>query len=276
MSIAPIRMDAVRFVSDGAYEGAGKSRGLARGLLVYLGDLDLTGEGMGIGGVAARGRRHTCFSRSRADEAEGEFGRTFLLDTRMIWSIWGRPSPWLTRLTESAVRVYMRLPSLQLALLSCVPTLRRALRIDPLLETVPVEGRVTVTWAVDEGRVDVRAVVHPPVKPGITICLLNEVSADWFTMAVRGERTAPPPSAWETFSPHDPPDCLYDPVHGIRFTMTRASVSPPPVPWNAFWGRERTGDLCWAGFCLELGPLDGLREPLEARYSIAFAGGVCA
>ena len=110
------------------------------------------------------------------------------------------------------------------------------------------------------------------MQPGSTVCLLNELSAEWFTGSVRNGEVGPPPPGWEAIDPHDPPAHLYDPVHGLRFTITAPSVSPP-VPTRLFWGRERTGDLCWAGFCLELGPLDALQEPLEARYSIDFTGG---
>ena len=65
-------MDAIRIVPGGNYEGTGRSRGLARGLLVFFGDLNLTGEGMGIGGVAVRDRTCTYFSRSWNDRADGD------------------------------------------------------------------------------------------------------------------------------------------------------------------------------------------------------------
>lgn len=268
-------MDAIRIVPGGNYEGAGRSRGLARGLLVFIGDQNLTGEGVGIGGVAVRDRTCTYFSRSWNDRADEDgFGRTYTLDTRMSWSVMGRTSPLLTRWIESAVGAYMRLPSLQRILTLPVLPLRRTLAIDPLFETIPPVGQVTVTCVVQGGRVDVRAEVHPPMKPGSMVCLLNELSAEWFTAAVRNEKIVPPPPGWEMIGPHDPEVHLYDPVHGVRFTMTGPSISSP-VPSRIFWGRERTGDLCWAGFCLELGPLDGLQEPLEARYSIGFSGEGC-
>ena len=268
-------MDAIRIVPGGNYEGTGRSRGLARGLLVYFGDLNLTGEGMGIGGVAVRDRTCTYLSRSWNDRADGErVGRTYTLDTRSGWSVMGRPSPWVTRGIESAVGAYMRLPSLQNLLLRPVPRVRSALKIEPLFETVPPVGEVSVTCAVQGGHVDVRVKVHPPILPGSTVCLLNELSAEWFTAAVRNEAIAPPPPGWEALGLHDPPVYLYDPEHGVRFTLTGPSVFSP-VPSRLFWGRERTGDLCWAGFCLELGPLEDLQEPLEARYDIHFSGDGC-
>lgn len=269
-------MDTIRIVPGGNYEGTGRSRGLARGLLVFFGDLNLTGEGMGIGGVAVRDRTCTYFSRSwndRTDDGDG-FGRTYTLDTRISWIFMGRPSPLLTRWIESAVGAYMRLPSLQSLLLRPLPPLRSALGIDSCFETVPPVGEVSVTCAVQGGHVDVRVEVHPPIKPGSTVCLLNELSAEWFSAAVRNREIAPPPPGWEAIDPHDPPTYLYDPEHGVRFTLTGPSVSSP-APSRLFWGRERTRDLCWAGFCLELGPLEDLQEPLEARYDIDFSGDGC-
>ena len=41
-------MDKIWIVPDSVYQGEGISKGQARGLLVYYGDCNLTGEGMGI------------------------------------------------------------------------------------------------------------------------------------------------------------------------------------------------------------------------------------
>lgn len=266
-------MDAIRIVPDRGYEGEGRSLGLARGLLVFYGDQNLTGEGMGIGSVAIRDRTGTYFCRSSggwADEA-GK-GRTYTLDTRIGWAIGGRPSPLLSRGVEAAVGAYMHVPSLQRLLMLPVQPLRRRLGISPVFQAVPPVGRVTVDSEVKGGRIDVRAGVYPPLRPGSVVCLLNELSADWFTAAVRDGAPAPPPPGWEPLGPGDPPAQLYDPSHGLRFTLTEYSV-PPDLPARTFWGRERIGDLCWAGFCLELGPLGGLRGPFEARYGIDLSGG---
>lgn len=87
----------------------------------------------------------------------------------------------------------------------------------------------------------------------------------------QGRRGRPSPPGWEAIDPCDPPH-LFDPIHGLRFAIGGVSAAPP-VPTRLFWGRERAGDLCWAGFCLELGPLDNLHEPIVARHGIDFTGG---
>lgn len=269
-------MNAIRIVPEGNYQGSGISHGLARGLLVFWGDLNLTGEGMGIGSVAVREPTCTYFSRSWDDVAEGDmFRRTFTLDTRMSWSVFGKISPLITQWIESAIGAYMQLPSFQRILMLPVLPLRSALHIHPVFETVPSHGQVTMTYIVKDGQVAVRAEIHPLTKAGSVICLLNELSAEWFTSAVRNETIVPPPPAWESITSKNPPASLYDPVHGIRFALLLPSVvssGRSPVKSNIFWGREHTNDLCWAGFCLELGPLDGKQDVIEARYSICIAG----
>ena len=54
-------MNEIRNIPDSIYQGEGISKGLARGLLVYYGDQNLTGEGMGIGSIATRDHECTTF-----------------------------------------------------------------------------------------------------------------------------------------------------------------------------------------------------------------------
>ncbi len=266
-------MDTIRIVPGAGYAGEGKSQGLARGLLVYYGDRNITGEGMGIGSIALRDREYTCFSRSWTDsEEDGVLRRTFALDTRMRWGIRGIPSSLLTRWIESGTSTYMLHPRLQHIVMLPVFPLRRLLGIHPLFETIPSRGTVTFTYRVTGLHVEVHAEIDVLTGSRDTLCLLNELSAAWFTAGWDGEQPAAPPPGWEKVSLDQLPVSLVDPVHGIRFTMDKPSASTP-VPLAVFLGREHTGDLCWAGFCIELGPLDGSQEFPEIRYSIGFATG---
>ncbi|MGB9176123.1 MAG: hypothetical protein WCB46_05230 [Methanoregula sp.] len=273
----PESMDAIGIVPGAEYSGEGISQGLARGLLVYFGDQNITGEGMGIGSIALKDQDYTYFSRSWTDSKEdGVLRRTFTLDTRMRWSIGGsKPSSILSRWIENGISIYMQLPRLQGILMLPVLPLRTLIRIHPLFETIPSRGKISFTYRVTGHHVAVHVEIQDLPGPQHTLCLLNELSAAWFTAGWEGKQRSAPPPGWEKVSPAQLPVSLVDPVHGVRFSMGNLSVSPP-VPLTIFRGREHTGDLCWAGFCIELGPFDGLQGLPEVRYCIDLATGACS
>lgn len=265
-------MTGVSIVPD-QYRGDGISEGLARGLLVWSGGENLTGEGMGIGSVAIRCPGFTCFSRTCTDRpgGEGVITRTFLVDTRMSWSILGTVSPWLTRSIESGVGAYMRFPGLQRILMAPVMPLRSLLSVHPVFESIPPSAEVTFTYRITGTAVDISARVRPLADPLGTVCLLNELSADCFPAGWNGG-IVPPPPGWEELNGERDAAALYDPVHDIRFSIAAVSTSPPLQP-RVFWGREKGKDLCWAGFAIEVGSLDGVAVPDEVRYRIEFTVG---
>ncbi len=267
-------MDNLRIVPGAGYSGEGISLGLARGLLVFYGDCNLTGEGMGIGSIAVRDRHATYFSRSTEDSMDegGVFRRTFTLDTRMRWSIRGRPSGLLTRGIESGISTYMRHPRIQALVMLPVPLLRRLLGIHPLFETIPSPGSVTFSYRITGQQVTVGVQFDFPARSGMTVCVLNELSGAWFTAGWNGERPVSPPPGWEKVGPGQVPVSLVDPVHGVRFFMDPPSASPPR-PLTVYKGREHAGDASWAGFCIELGPQDDLQELPEVRYCVGFTTG---
>ncbi|HWS21291.1 MAG TPA: hypothetical protein VN227_01470, partial [Methanoregula sp.] len=170
-------MNHIRIIPDSTYQGEGISTGLARGLLVYYADQNLTGEGMGLGSIAFRNPECTYFSRSWTDASEeaGVHKRTFTLDTRMRWSIYGRPSDLLTRLIEFGISAYMQLPRFQGSIMLPVPALSSLLGIHPLFETIPSRGKVTFSYQVTGNNVEVQVEIITPVMPQDTLCLLNEL-----------------------------------------------------------------------------------------------------
>ena len=193
-------MTGIRIVPGGHFRGEGISEGLARGLLVFYSTTNLTGEGMGIGSVAVREDRSTYFSRSADDVSGGGplFTRTFLIDTKMSWSIGGKISPLLTGWIEYAIGKYMRFPRIQRILMMPVIPLRKMLGIHPVFEEVPLRAKVRLTYNVDGSGVDI--IVHyEPVTdtPGI-LCILHELSAGCFTAGWEGGTVCPPPLGWES------------------------------------------------------------------------------
>ena len=262
-------MGGIRIVAGADYAGEGISRGLARGLPVYYGDCNLTGEGMGIGGIALRNREYTYFSREWTDSHDdGVFRRTFSLDTRMRWSFLGLPSGPLTRLAESGASVYMRVPRLQPFLLWPLYPVRTLLGIHPVFEPVASAraGHVHVP--------DCRRARGRPRRagdPGRRRRYPLPAERDSARHGSRPDgdegRAGRPPPGWERVGSDGLPVSLVDPVHGVRFSMDRPAASPS-VPLTVYRGRERNGDRCWAGFCIELGPLDGSGR--SARSAVSY------
>ena len=272
--VVTVPMDDIRIIPPADYPGEGRSLGLSRGLLVYYGDLNLTGEGMGIGSVAFRDQGCTYFSRSWTDSTEqGVFKRTFTLDTRMRWSIGGISSGLLTRLIETGISAYMHFPRIQGIILSFSSHTPFPHRHSPAVRNnlLPA-GNITFTYRVTGHHVDVHVGGTLTDRSHGTICLLNELSAAWFTAGWDGERPVSPPPGWEKVSLSRLPVSLVDQVHGIRFFIDEPSVSPP-VPYTVFQGREYARDLCWAGFCIEIGHMNKSQSLPEVQYRIGFIRG---
>ena len=82
------------------------------------------------------------------------------------------------------------------------------------------------------------------------------------------EKIGPPP-VWEPIAGGNLPVSLLDPVHAIWFFLDPPIV--PSVPFTVFRGREYTGDLCWVGFCIEVGSPGNLKGYAEVRYHTGFA-----
>jgi hypothetical protein len=266
----------IRIVPPGGYTGEGRSRGLARGLLVFSGELNLAGEGMGIGTVALRSDNDTFFSRSWTDiTGDNVFRRIFSLDTRMSWRFRGRPSILLARLIGIGIGLYMKVPWLQDIIIAPAIRLRILIGIEPCFEHVPPRGSVEFTYQVSGRHVDIHVASPMEAGPHETLCLLNELSAAWLTNGWDGTRQVPPPPGWKEVRLAQLPVSLVDPVHGILFCIGKLTVDPP-VPYRVYQGREHKGDLCWAGFCIELCPECGSQRFPEVRYTVGLEPGACS
>jgi hypothetical protein len=267
-------MDGVRFSADADFAGSGISYGLARGLQVWAGPDNLTGEGMGIGTVAIRTKDGTFFSQSAAGNSENSshFTRTFAVDTKMSWGICGTASPLLTRLAEHAIGLYMQHPHLQRYFMAIVPPLRKITGINPVFEKISPCAEVAFTYTIERIAVDVAVRITAGTDLVGTLCILNELSADAFSAGWVDGRTDLPPG-WQALPDEMHLPSLYDPVHEIRFSIADiAGIQPAAM--QLFWGREKAEDLCWAGFCIELRLCKGSPIPSEIRYRIVLTEGI--
>lgn len=253
---------SIRFVHDSHYRGEGRSHGLARGLLVFDNEKNLTREGMGIGSPVILAGGNTYFSRSCYSAYSDEDTRTssFLLDTGLDWGFGEHPVRSLTYLINRTVNVYLQHPSLQ-SFLPAGSMVRSLLGIRPIWHTVLPLGEIYFEYRVCYPEVEISCHIIRLVENVSSIILLNELGADVFTHVWSEGRICAPPSGWDRW-PHDA--WLYDPVHRLHFRIALEEVSPS-VNADIFWGREHIMDLCWAGYGIAL---EGRLTGSTCRYIV--------
>jgi hypothetical protein len=250
------RLDLIRFTGDD-YPGEGESRGYSRGVLVFSGLRNLTGEGMGIGSIAIRKGRYTYFP-SRHTTGSGEEGileRTFYLDTWRKWAWRGRPSSLLTRSMETAARCYMAVPPVQ-SLLFLRSPLYRALSINPMSELVPPVAIARFRYDFRKNGIAVSCDVWSGDNTLPRIFILNELDGGLFCRSVRDGSPRPPPSGWQRC--RDPGAGLLSPDQDLVFRVSDIAVEGDAA-WSLYWGREHTSSLRWAGFEIVIDPARGAR-----------------
>jgi hypothetical protein len=250
------------------YRGEGRSQGLSRGLLVLAGEENVIREGMGIGCPAVLSNGEPVFSRTcyLKKREKDQIECTFLLDTALKWGITGRPSRLLTGLVNRTVDLYMRHPALQ-PLLPLGSGFRSLFLIRPFWFDVSPVAEVQYRYRVKEGSAEMDCRIHGFGRNLPVIYLLNEVGADAFAATWCGGKTLAPPRGWEP--------CLipterwfYDPSRDLHFRVVMKEVSEG-MSMHLFWGREKTRDLCWAGYGIQLVP----ERPLvtaTCSYTVTF------
>jgi len=259
-------MQSIELGTDDRYPGEGVSLGLARGLLVRADGKDLIREGMGIGSPALKTTWRTFFSRRYETEASGDrIVRTYAIDTEMLWSRNGRVSPFYTCCAEALSILYMRYRWMQ-ASVNAIPEIRRSCRMDPVFAGIPPVAKARFEYTLRPGGVDVDCRIRALQGTLPKIFLLNEVSADAFSAGRRAGKAVSPPMGWELL---EAPSALYDPVRGLTFSVDSVSAGDG-ASTRLFWGRERTDEICWAGFEIELDP--GRATDVSCSYRVDFDG----
>jgi len=250
------------------YRG-GRSSEFAEGILVRDGDLDLTGEGMGIGSVALRTTDFTYFPQnSRTVHHNDDVSRIFLLDTRIVWRFWGITSVWLTGLMEKLVTWYMTHPSLQNVFLPLCG-LRGVARLETAPEVMEPVAEAQFFYRVKGSAIQISCTVQSLQGPLPEVWLLNELAADIFTASLQEDRLLPPPPGWEALNGALPTPALYDPSRSLWFRVARV-MTAPSVTSRVYWGRERGKELNWAGFGIRLDPRGSVK--VGCTYCIEFGG----
>ncbi len=233
---------------------AGDSAGLARGLSVTVDGVDVTGEGMGIGAPALRDGFTYFPSSCRTEKTgPGRFVKRFVIDKRLIVSVFGRPSLFLTSLVERSTDWYAAHPSSQQALLGLSRLARRLFRINIRYRNAGPEAEAIVTYVIRGDEVDVSGSIRVLGRRRRlpTVILMNEVDARFFDAGLRGGRLVPPPTGWRRLPPSERTAALVNRTSRLAFSARRLRVVPRVEP-KRFWGSERSEGLCWAGMDYEI------------------------
>jgi hypothetical protein len=260
------------FTWDPSYHGEGISLGLARGLTAWVDGQNVTQEGMGLGTAACRHRGFTFFC-GNADanyEHVGVVRARCRLDRRIMWRMGKCQSVWLTRLVESAANSYMSIPRLQLPLMAVGTLIRRKLRLNPRFAPAPPVAETQIIYAVRGQQVGIDCTVRLLRRGTTKVFIMNELGADFFPKGIVKQRMVAPPTGWQPLALDPPVPALYDPHHGLRFSLSSIMVTPA-VPFTLYWGREKIADYCWAGFEIEVDVRRFQSETLSVRYVVSLA-----
>lgn len=247
------------------YKGAGVSKGLDRGLLVYDHGALLVEEGMAIGACAFQTGGFTYFTSVKSIERKGSFIEVEShIDTRLEFSVFGIRSKLITKSQETLIKhFYMKQEKWQDQLLKKGAIIRKLFRVDVCFVKSPSLGTVKTVYEVGDGMV--KTDLSCCAKGGGRLFVMNEVGGSKFDKSIVNGEISSPPSGWQKIAS----DCeLYSDSHSLAFTMEEDSV-PENVKSSLYWGREYIEDVCsWSGFESEIKCSSGKFE--NYRYSVAF------
>ena len=265
-----MRLREIRFLSDSQYPGEGKSAGLARGMLVFLGERNLTREGMGLGSPAFKYPTATVFARAGFPETRADQGiiKEFPMDTRISWGKQDMDVPLLTCALEIVTSMYKKAPWLQPNCLGLGQKLLSRFSLQPHLRPIPSRGETTIKYQQQGHALEIECVITARQQKLPQVCLLNELGADFFSRGWRGGQFILPPSGWEQVPAMMDPTWLCDPDSGWAFSISGLEVEGEAKA-RLYWGREEAPNLCWAGFIIELTPYRPL-QVVKCRYKVEF------
>lgn len=263
-------MTAVTYAAGDRDRGQGMSAGLARGLLALHGADDITGEGLGLGAIAVRHGPFTYFGElTQSRRAGRSVTKHFRINRRLLWTVWGRPSPFVTKLGARSTKVYMSTPLLQKTLMHVrvLALVKRILGLGTTIEAAPQVAAARCDYQIGRRGVAVTCRLTTAKRTPVTCYVMNELSADTFQSAVQAGRKVRPPSGWEPLDQGGDALWLASDARNLRFTVQGARVTPA-VPVRSFWGREKAHRISWAGFEIELELGNDLRA-VTLSYEVA-------
>ena len=265
-------MQGIKLILEDSYKGCGHSKGLARGLQLFWDGENMTQEGMGIGTIAIKENDCTYFSQ-RCENLKngGEIARRrFFLDTILLTGPKGMETSLLTRIRDRGMEFYKKHPKTQRIQLSADRFLRRVFHIRRTFKRIKPKAEAIISYEVLENEVLITFNISIKDFSLPKICLMNELGADWFDGSMIEGEAAKPPSAWQSMSAEADDQRMpsfYSAKLGLCFSISDIYIKDN-FSYELFWGREKTRELCWAGYTIEIEVRDKTIKWVTGSYKI--------
>jgi hypothetical protein len=260
-------MNDIIYYSDDSYLGEGFSLGIARGILVKYGDINIVQEGTGIGNIALKNGLMTYFASTckTVQLSETQFRKTFLVDSVMLWRINGKSSIFLTGVIDLLSQYYMLFPSLQNKLLETGTLFRNLFKLTPQIIKIAPMAEACFDYSVEIDELNIKCKIKSLAGYLNKVFILNELGADYFQNGIKNGKTVPAPSGWKYIGPSPDSTAFYNPDYDLSFLVKKINVKDP-IKYKVFWGREKIKDLSWAGFELEFDCKNKKVKSFECGY----------
>ncbi len=246
-------MKDIIYYSDDSYLGEGISLEIVRGILVKYKDTNIVQEGLGIGNLALKNGLMTYFASTcnTVQLSETQFRKTFLVDSVMLWRINGKLSIFITRVIDILTQCYMLIPGLQNKLLKTGTLFRNLFKLTPQIIKVAPLAEACFNYSVEEDELCVECEIKSLTGYLGKVFILNELGADYFQNGIKNKKIVPSPSGWNYIKSSPDSTAFYNPDYNLSFLLKEINVIDS-IPYKVLWGREKTKDLSWAGFELEI------------------------
>lgn len=247
------------------YQGSGVSEGLDRGLLVYQDGELLLEEGMGIGACAVQQEGFTYFRSLKSTlEKENRFEAIYSLNKKLIWTLFGIPSNFITRFMDySSTNLYMNHERIQAFVFKMGVFFFKVFRMKVNFVEMMSMGEAHVIYEVRENEVFVDFSCSTNQRK-CKIFVMNELGGNFFNQGMIKGRIVLPPPGWQKVPKEAE---LYSATKSLAFKMVELKI-PHEVLSTLYWGREISKEHQWAGFESEL--LSNKGNFMNYIYSIKF------
>ncbi|MBI0582621.1 MAG: hypothetical protein ISF22_00180 [Methanomassiliicoccus sp.] len=257
------------FINDDTRPGTGMSSEISRGLSVHRDGEDLLQEGLGLGAIALKKGGVTYFPTSSTTWRDGPLIiKEFPVDSALIFESPILPLSRLMSLYGLGTRVYMTLPRFQDRLLEMRSRLFSKFEVRPVFRRTAPLATAIFTYLPGDGSVAVGVTVRSTNGPLPEVFIMNELGAGHFDSSMVNGTVGSAPTGWCELPWAMPTPALADVRGGTTFRLERVRCGDGAEP-RLYWGRERSEDLCWAGFEIELSNLDG-RPAMSLDYEVRF------